>query len=207
VQFSPLAPERLVADLASWIEALGSARRRVGVDGAAEIGAAALADAVATELRTRGRAVVRASTCWWWRPASLRLELGRTDVDMLLTGWVDTDALGRELLDPLGPGGTGRYLTRLRDPQTDRSLREPRLLAEPGAVVLLDGPFLMTSELPVDAIAHLQVSPAALSRALPADRQWWVEGFRQYLSRERPADNADVVIAYDHPRVPAVAWP
>ena len=53
-----------------------------------------------------GRSAVRVSTSWWWRPASLRLEFGRTDVDMLLGGWVDDAALRRELLDPFGPGGT-----------------------------------------------------------------------------------------------------
>lgn len=206
VHFIPLTPERLVSDLASWIVTSAPEHNRIGIDGATEIGAAELADAVAAQVRTHGRPVVRASTSWWWRPASLRLELGRTDVDMLLTGWVDSGSLQRELLDPLGPGGSGDYLRRLRDPATDRSVREPRLAAEPGAVVLLDGPFLLAAELPLDAIIHLQVGAATLRRALSADQQWWIEAFDRYHRDERPTHRADVVVAYDHPRAPAASW-
>ena len=94
VRFTPLTPTRLTDELATWIESLLPGRTRVGIDGATEVGATGLADAVAERLRTRGRPVVRASTTWWWRPASLRLEFGHQDVDMLLTGWVDSGSLG-----------------------------------------------------------------------------------------------------------------
>ena len=108
--------------------------------------------------------MVRASTVWWWRPASLRLEYGHRDVDMLLTGWVDSGSLRRELLDPLASGGSGDHLARLRDPVTDRSLREPRSRAEPGTILLLDGPLLLAADLPLDAVVHLQVFGDARSR-------------------------------------------
>ena len=89
MRFVPLTPARLAADLAAWINGLDIARPRIGIDGPAEIGAADLADAVAAELPALGRPAVRVSTSWWWRPASLRLEFGKNDVDMLLGGWVD----------------------------------------------------------------------------------------------------------------------
>lgn len=206
MRFAPVTPDRLVDDLASWIVDLPQDHPRIGVDGPAEIGTGALADAVAERIVEKSRPALRASTPWWWRPASLRLELGRTDVDMLLGGWVDAPALRRELLDPLGPTGTGDYLLRLRDPATDRSVRDGRAPAQPRAVLLLDGPFLLVDQLPLDAVIHLQVAAPALTRALPPERQWWVPAFERYRTEDGPADGAAVVVAYDHPRSPAVAW-
>jgi hypothetical protein len=206
VRFLPLTPDRLAEDLAEWIANLPQDHPRVGIDGPAEIGATALADAIAQRLSELGRPGLRASTSWWWRPASLRLELGRSDTDMLLGGWVDAGALRRELLDPLGPAGSGRYLLRLRDPVTDRSVRDARVTAPPRAALLLDGPLLLAVPLPLDAVIHLQASGPTLARALPADRQWWLDGFERYLADVHPMDQAAAVIAYDHPRAPAIAW-
>ena len=210
MRFVPVTPARLVEELTGWIHDLAPEHPWIGFDGPAEIGSSALADGVADRLQSLGRPVIRVSTTWWWRPASLRLELGRTDTDMLLSGWVDTAAMRRELFDPLRPGGSGRYLRRLRNPGTDRSLREERVAVTPRSVVLLDGPFLQASDLGADTglagIVHLQVTANTLARALPADRRWWVEAFERYRVEDRPADKATVVIAYDHPAVPAIAW-
>lgn len=206
MRFAPVTPVRLMDELALWIHDLDAEHPTVGVDGAAELGGTALADAVAARVQTLGRPVIRVSTDWWWRPASVRLELGRTDIDMLLSGWIDTAALHRELLDPLRPGGSGRYLRRLRDPNTDRSLREERVTALPRSVVLLDGPFLKASGLTLDVVVHLQVSTGTLARSLPPDRRWWVEGHERYRDEHRPTESATAVIAYDHPGAPAIAW-
>ncbi len=206
MRYRPLSPYRLVRELAERIDRRPEPRPRIGFDGLAEIGAAALADAVGERLRELGRPVARVCTGWWWRAASLRLELGRTDVDMLLYGWVDTAALRRELLDPVAAGGTGGYLPRLRDPVTDRTVRDTRRPVEPRTVVLLDGPFLLADPDGLDLVLHLQVSTGALARALPADRQWWITAHERYLANETPAERAAAVIAYDHPAAPAIAW-
>ena len=108
------------------------------------------------------------------------------DVDMLLTGWLDA-----RRADPGGVrtarAGAGDVITRLRDPATDRSVREPRGggAAAPHRVVV-DGPFLLAAGLPLDGLVHLRLSPAALSRALPADRAWWLDGFERYAPSTRP---------------------
>jgi hypothetical protein len=132
--------------------------------------------------------------------------LGHTDVEMLRTGWVDSAALRREVLDPLGPAGSGSYLTRLRDPVSDRSIRDERSVAPEHAALLVDGPFLLTEHLPLDAVVHLLVSPGTLSRSLPDERQWWLGAFERYGRLDRPLDAAAVVVAYDHPGAPAAAW-
>ena len=124
---------------------------------------------------------------------------------MLLGGWVDAAAMRRELLQPLRSGGSGSYLRRLRDPRTDRSLREQREIAGDRAVLLLDGPFLLADALPLDVVVHLQVTTATLARSLPAERLWWTEAFERYLVESRPAAAAAVVVAYDHPSAPAAS--
>mgnify|MGYP001593997085 CR=1 FL=1 len=206
MRFDPLTPARLAADLAKWISDLGPTRRRIGFDGPTEVGTAELVDAVAAELPALGRTAIRVSTSWWWRPASLRLEFGKTDVDMLLGGWVDTGSLRRELLDPFGPGGTNRILRRLRDPVTDRSVREDRMQVGGQDVLLLDGPFLQVGGLPLDAVVHIQVSHNTLARSLPTDRQWWLAAFDRYLIEDQPIEKASAIVAYDHPASPAISW-
>ncbi len=206
MRFTPLSPHLLADQLAGWIADLPGDHPAVGVDADPDVGGTALADAVAERVRALGRPVLRASTRWWWRPASLRLEFGHTDVDMLLHGWVDSAALRRELFEPLTPGGSGTVLRRLRDPDTDRSVRERPQPVDDRAVVLLDGPFLLAADLPLQVVVHLQVSPGALGRALPPGRHWWLAGFDRYRRDYRPAEAAAVVISYDHPGSPAVAW-
>lgn len=215
MRFLPLTPDRLVAGLADWID--GSASRApardvaqattglvIGFDGPAELGTTTLVDLVAERLRHLGRPVIRASTRCWWRPSALRLELGREDVDMLLTGWVDDRALRRELIEPV-VDGTRSYITQLRDPDTDRSIRQRPQPAVAGGILLLDGPFLLACELPLDALVALHISQGALRRALATENSWWAAAFARYVEEYRPADRAQVLISYDHAAAPAVA--
>ena len=206
MRFTPVTTARLARDLAGWVDAMAPEHPAVGIDGAAEIGAGDLADAVAAELQALGRPAIRTSTSWWWRPASLRLEYGRTDIDMLLSGWVDVGSLRRELLEPLATGGPGQYLRRLRDPVSDRSLREQRVPVPDRSVLVLDGAVLQATGVPLDGVVYLQVSPATLTRKLPPDRQWWADALRSYVEQDQPDRTADAVVAFDHPAAPALAW-
>jgi hypothetical protein len=146
---------------------------------------------------------VRTSTCWWWRAAALRLEFGRHDQESLLTGWVDAGALNRELLAPLAVGGSGRYLDRLRDPDTDRSLRRPYRTASESAILLLDGPFLGALDLELDLRIAFAVSEGTVTRRLPDDRAWWAAVYQRY--RRNPGRCPDMTVAFDHPAHPAVS--
>lgn len=159
-----------------------------------------LADDVARLLRAAGLAVVRASHSGFMRPRSVRFELG-DNPDAPFERWYDEAGLRRELLDPLRPGGSQRVLDALYDASTDRATRQPRRLAPPGAVAVVDGPFLLRGELAdaFDLVAHLQTSAAAIQRRGGPATSWG-----RYLDDADPATSAALVIRHDDPRHPAI---
>ena len=200
----PVTPEILVGELVDLLTGRESDNHlRVALDGAPAAAPGALADALVDPLRARGRPAVRIDTADFLRPASLRLEFGRNDPDSYYQGWFDEAGLTREVLDPAGPGGSGRVLTRLWDARADRSAREPYRDLPPGAVVLVSGPLLLGGGLPFDLTVHLEMSAAALARRTPAADAWTLPAFARYAGEVAPASFADVVVRVDDPRRPA----
>jgi hypothetical protein len=207
VQVRPLTPDALGEVLAERVGQLPlpeGGRLRVAVDGAAAAATAPLADAVAEALRLLGRPVLRVGAGDFLRPASLRLEYGHQDADAFYDGWLDTNALFREVFDPLEPGGSGVALPALWDAKADRAVRARPVPLPPGGVLLLDGPLLLGRWLPLDLAVHLWLSPAALARRTPADEQWTLPAFARYEDEVRPAEAADLVVRADDPRRPAL---
>jgi hypothetical protein len=205
VQLTPITWPRLADALAERI-AGGEPPGpwwRVAVDGAPAAGTADLADAVAAALPPLGRPVLRVAAAGFWRPASLRLEYGHEDADAYYQLWLDTGALRREVLDPLGPGGSGRALPSLRDPVTDRSTRAGYVALPPGGVLLLDGPLLLGQGLPLDLAVHLSLSRGALERRTPAAERWTLPAYHRYAREVLPEETADVLVRADDPRHPA----
>lgn len=201
----PVSPQALTEELADRLAALAAGVRvRVAVDGAPSTAPEELADALVDPLRVRGRPAVRVRTDDFLRPASLRLEFGRTNPDSFYLGWLDEAGLRREVLDPAGPGGSGRILTRLWDARTDRATREAYRELAPGAVVIVSGPLLLGAGLPFDLTVHLQQSAAALRRRTGPEQQWTLPAFARYADEVDPASFADVVVRLDDPRHPAV---
>jgi len=138
----------------------------------------------------------------------VRLEFGPDDADAGYERWVDHLALRREVLDPMGPAGTLRWLPSLWDDATDRATRAAAVQARPGTVLVVDGPFLLRWETAdaFDVSVHLDVSPAALARRLPPDDVTRVTGaWARYRDETWPADRADVVVRFDRPAHPALA--
>ena len=167
-----------------------------------------VADAVAAAVSAAGRPVARVRAGDFLHPRSVRLEHGADDPDAGYERWVDHQGLRREVLDPMGPGGALTWLPTLRDPLADRATRALPVHAVPGTVVVVDGPFLLRWETAdaFDLSVHLDVSPAALGRRLPASDVTRVTGaWELYTSQTRPADRADLVVRYDRPAHPAVA--
>jgi hypothetical protein len=164
----------------------------------------ALAGALVDPLRIRGRPAVHVSTDDFLRPASVRLEFGRTNPDTFYAGWLDEAALRREVLDPAGPGGSGRIVTRLWDARTDRATREPYSDLPPTAVVLVSGPLLLGAGLPFEVTVHLELSAAALDRRTDPELRWTLPAYARYGDEVDPASFADVVVRVDDPRHPAL---
>ncbi len=201
----PISPALLVEELADAIAGIRpSARIRVAVDGAPAARPSDLADALVGPLRLRGREVVRVSADDFLRPASLRLEHGRTDPDAFYAGWLDSGGLVREVLGPLEPGGSGRILPSLWDSAADRATRAAYLTPPPEAVLLLDGALLLGRGLPLDHVVHLWLSPGALGRRTPDESRWTLPAYARYEDEVAPARIADVVVRADDPRHPAL---
>ena len=176
---------------------------RVAVDGPPPTRPRELADAVATELRTRGRAVVVVAADDYLRPASLRLERGRTDPDEFLDSWLDFGGLRREVLGPAAPNGSGRVLPRLWDTRTDRAYRDHYVELPGDGVVVLVGTLLLGRGLPLDLTVHLRMGEAALARRIAPEEAWTLPAYARYAAEHAP-DEADVLVLADHPDRPAV---
>lgn len=198
----PVSPDRLPDALADLIDARPGTVR-VLVDGPPAAAPDTLADALVDPLRLRGRPALRVGARWFQRPASVRLERGRTDPDAYYDDRLDLAALRREVLDPLGPGGDGRWLPTLWDPDTDRATRAGYRQAPPGAVLLLDGDLLLGRGLPAELTVHLRLSAGALDRRGTA--AWTLPAYARYRAEVDPERTADVVIRADDPRHPALA--
>jgi hypothetical protein len=201
MRIRPIAPPLLVEEIADRIAAMDpESRPRVAVDGAPPARPGELADALAGPLRLRGRAVVRVSAGDFLRPASLRLEHGRTDPDVFHDEWLDAAGLVREVLGPLEPGGSGRILPALWDSAADRAARTSYVTLPPGGVLLLDGTLLLGRGLPFDLSVHLWLSPSALARKTTEEERWTLPAYARY-EEERVAD---LVVRVDHPDRPAL---
>jgi hypothetical protein len=176
----------------------------VAVDGPELANPELLAAQLADRLPGAGRACVVVPAAGFYRPASLRLEHGRTDPDARYTDWLDVRALAREVLDPLGPNGSGEYLPVLWDVDRDRAARARRVPMPASGVLLVPGPLLQGLGLAFDVVIHLRVAPAARRRLVPAEQAWTLPAYDRYDDEVDPAALADAVVLADHPDRPAL---
>jgi hypothetical protein len=200
----PLTPDALLDEIAAAVDAAGDGTVRVLLDGAPPARPDLVADGLVDRLRVRSRAVLRVSAWDFLRPASVRLERGRTDPDAFYDDWLDEGALVREVLAPAGPGGSRRVLPRLWDVATDRAVRAGREVLAEGGVVLVDGPLLLGRGLPAELAVHLALSPAALARGTPEAEAWTLPAYARYADEVDPPAVADLVVRADHPDRPAL---
>lgn len=191
--YRPTSREAVADELAARAEKRDG-RVRVLVDGPPPADPDGLGAAVAEELRLRGRTAVAVRARDFLRPASLRLEYGHHDEDMLLDGWLDVGALLREVL------GDGPVLPRLWDAARDRAFRDEYVEAD---VVVLSGSLLLGRGLPAEITAHLHMGRAALGRRTPPEDRWTLPVFERYERERNPSGEADVLVMADHPDRPA----
>ncbi|WP_089959808.1 uridine kinase [Lentzea xinjiangensis] len=188
----PLTFDTLVAEIVSRVGAMHG-RVRVLVDGAPAAEPGRLADAVVEPLRALGRAVRRVSIEDFLRPASVRLEHGRTDSHSYRHDWFDFGGLQREVLDP---AVDGRVLPSLWNAVTDRASRAEYVDVPENGVVVVDGTLMLDRWLPAELTVHLWLSPGALRRK--TTEEWTLPAFDDY----EPV--ADLFVRYDHPERPGL---
>ena len=169
---------------------------RLGVEGPVAADAAALADAVAAQLAAapcpwRGRgprsSCAHGRCAWSTAPA---------DPDAFFDGWYDLAALRREVLDPLGPGGTPvRGCRACGTPGT-----RPPAAPSPARRRPAPSPSSTAYSWPAwdvadafDLLVHLDVTAAGRARRVTADEQARVlPAWERYLQWYDPAAAAGV---------------
>jgi uridine kinase len=119
---------------------------RVAIDGRGGAGKSTLADALVAPIERRGRPVIRAEVDDFYRLEIDRRNRAGLTAEAFYAAY-DYAALRRLLLDPLGPGGSRRYRRRWHDGWHEGVIDEPAWLAPDDAILLLDGVFLLRSEL------------------------------------------------------------
>ncbi|WP_159919422.1 MULTISPECIES: hypothetical protein [Nocardia] len=198
-RFLPITRDGLVEQV---IQPVLTARSHtvIAVDGADAAQPAALADRIVEALRDAGRSAEVVSLHDYVRPASLRMEFGRTDEMSYRTAWFDYTALRREVVDALR--GHGRWLPALWDEAADRSARAAIRTAPPATTIVLAGPMLAGRHLAVDVSLRLDLSEAALRRNTPPDAQWTIPALLRH-DAENPY-TPDFFVRWDHPDRPAL---
>jgi hypothetical protein len=203
MKFRPVTLDLLVGELADLIAARPPGGwTRVAVDGAPPSRPEAFADRLADGLRLRGRPALRVSARDFLRPASLRFEHGHDDPGARYDDWLDAGGLTREVLAPLGPGGSGRVLPALWDAAADRATRADYVELAPGGVLVVDGELLLGRGLTFEHTVHLWLSAPALARRF-ADA-WALPAFARYDAEVRPLHVADTGVRVDDPGHPAL---
>jgi uridine kinase len=220
----PPSPARVavLADLADRISALVRPHPiRVAIDGPDTAGKTTLADELAGELARRCREVVRASIDGFHRARPERHLQGRDSALGYYEDSFNYRQLARVLLDPLGPGGSRLYRSRVFDYRRDLADAAPLLTAAEDAILLFDGVFLLRPELAAlwDLKIFLSVtSEEIIRRARIRDAELFGsadEAEAQYRVRYLPAqvhysatalphEAADIVIANDDPQQPVL---
>jgi uridine kinase len=210
----------LLNRIAAAVVALHPARIiRVAVDGVDGAGKTTLADALAPVVVAQGRSAIRASVDNFHHPRALRYARGRHSPDGFYLDSYDYESFRTLLLDPLSPGGSGRYIARSFDLDNDRPFDLVTQQAEPAAALIVDGIFLHRPELRScwDLSIFLKVAfdvsvPRGAQRGpnfgasdpgAPLSQRY-VGGQQRYLSECDPEQRADIVIGYDDLREPKI---
>lgn len=180
---------------------------RVAIDGDAGAGKTTLANELRMSLVSSGRPVICTSVDRFHHPREVRYRRGRASPDGFFLDSYDYESLSTLLLDPLSPGGSGRFKRAVFDCAANRPLAVPHETAEPNAILILEGLFLHRPELRHywDFSLYLDVTPRTglLRCAMRGDgsadpeaasNRRYVDGWRLYLDLCDPKKHASVVI-------------
>ena len=184
---------------------------RVGIDGFCAAGKTTLADALGSELKARGRSVIRVCGDDFQNPPAIRYQLGERSPEGFYRHAMDFGSLRRELLDPLGAGGNLVYRTTFYDVFASQRNPSPQFTARPSVILVLDGLFLHVPELAgcfdytvfVDTDFETCIARARArkqERYADADmieslyRERYMPGFLLYLNEVEPQRTASALV-------------
>jgi uridine kinase len=216
----------LLGELATIILGLGLPHpTRVAFDGVDAAGKTTLANEVAAVLKPSARHIIRASVDGFHNPRHIRRR------DDSAEGYFrcsfNYPVLIDRLLVPLGPDGSRLFRRAAFDFRTDSAVVSEQERAAPNAILLLDGVFLLRSELR----SHWDLSifveadfDATVARAEARDHELfgdeaavrqryetrYIPGQRIYIERERSRHFADIVVVnndFNNPRLERAAQP
>ena len=180
---------------------------RIAVDGVDGAGKTTFANELAEVIRASRRPVIRASVDGFHNPRAIRYRRGRHSPDGFFEDSYNYTALKKNLLEPLGPRGSGRFRTAIFDHVTDMPVPSDEREALPSSILVFDGIFLHRPDLLGywDASIFLQVDVAvSVARCAARDgtsadpaavaNRRYVEGQRLYLQCCEPQARATLVI-------------
>lgn len=192
---------------------------RVAVDGVDAAGKTTFADELVPALTALGREVIRASIDGFHNPAAIRRRQGALSPEGYFHDSFNYPALVEVLLQPLGPGGSLKFRRAIFDFRSNATVDAPLERAEPNAVLLLDGVFLLRPELRThfDFSVFLRVDfSITVARAEHRDanlfgsveevrrryHERYIPGQRIYLTTVEPERWASIVIDNNDPARP-----
>lgn len=191
---------------------------KVGIDGLDGAGKTFFADELASELENRNIAVIRSSTDFFHNPKEVRYRLGRSSPEGFFLDSYNYEMMCRLLLDPLKKGGTGIYIERFFNVETNqREHIKPKSAAQK-AILICDGIFLHREELKKywDYSIFLNVSrKESLKRCFARDQSGspdpnaasntrYVWGQKIYLERCNPSHCANLVVNNENLKMPFI---
>lgn len=189
---------------------------RVAIDGPDGAGKTHFADQLAGVLHSRhSQATVRVSIDGFHNRRAVRYQQGRDSPLGFWTDSYDYERFRRDVLEPFAPAGSRQFRRASYSHATDEILHPEPEIAEPSAVLLVDGIFLQRVELReqwdltvfLDATFIQTAQRMALRDGTPSDPEdprmrRYVEGQREYFRQCDPQQRADILIdnnILDHP--------
>ena len=194
---------------------------RIAIDGIDSAGKTMLAAELGKELEIRDRHIIHGSIDGFHRPRKERYRRGTLSPEGYFHDSFDLDALKQNLLEPLSPEGDLHYIEATFDFRSDLPVHQVAQQAQPDAILLFDGVFLLRPELNAhwDFRIFVHVSfETSMQRALLRDKELfgsvdeikqrylarYIPGQKLYLRTVDPEKKADIVIDNNDPMNPRI---
>ena len=120
---------------------------RVAVDGPDGSGKTVFAEELVAAVRDLGRPAVRISLDDFHNVRAIRYRQGRESPEGFWQDSYNYQRFQRDVLEPFGPQGSGRYRPAAHDLLSDAVLKPEPRTATPGTVLVVDGLFLHRDEI------------------------------------------------------------